>query len=115
MEHTKQILPLLFILSMLHYATSSYFGDPFTHQIDESSRIGWLFSDISLTAKKTQKALLELRREIEDDSSLKILNGKCRDKLNYLYGDIDRNNDEFVLLECIQTFKVFIIFKKALV
>jgi len=34
------------------------------------------------------------------------MNGKCRDKLNRLCGDINKNNDELMLLECIQTFKV---------
>lgn len=108
MEHIKQILYVLLILSVLHCTTSAYYGDAFTQQTDEPSKIGWLFSNAAIIAKRTQRNILESRREPEIEGLLMITNGKCRDKLNHLCGDIGRNNDELVLLECIQTFKVCI-------
>lgn len=107
MEHRRQVLSAILILSMLHCTTSTYFGDVFTQQTDEPSKIGWLFSDSSFRAKRIQRAIsYERKRESEDDGSPKIINGQCRDKLNRLCGDIEGNNDELQLLECIQTFKV---------
>lgn len=108
MEHTGQVLSALLILSVLHCTTSTYFGDAFAQQVDEPSEIGWLFSDGSVRARRIRSAGYDHKRESEDDGSPKIINGQCRDKLNRLCGDIDRNNDELVLLECIQTFKVHV-------
>jgi len=104
MEHTGQVLFAIFILSVIHSTTSTYFRDVFA-QSDESSKIGWLFSDSSVRARRVQRAVHDRKRESEDDGSPKI-NGQCLRKLNLLCGDIDRNNDELMLLECIQTFKV---------
>lgn len=112
MEHTKQIFYILLILSVLHCTISAYYGDAFAQQTDEPSKIGWLFSNAAVTAKRTQRNILETRREPEIEGLLMITNGKCRDKLNHLCGDIGRNNDELVLLECIQTFKVCIKYRK---
>lgn len=107
MEHTGQVLFAIFILSVIHCTTSTYFGDVFTQQSDEPSKIGWLFSDSSVRARRVERAVsYDRKRESEDDGSPKIISGQCRDKLNRLCGDIDRNNDELMLLECIQTFKV---------
>lgn len=106
MECTRQTLSALLILLVLHCTISAYLGGVFAEQADEPFRIGWLFSDATVRAKRSQRAVLEPRREFEDDGSLRFMNGKCRDKLNHLCGDIDRNNDELLLLECIQTFKV---------
>lgn len=105
MEHTRQLLSMLFVLLLLHCTSSTYFEDAFAQQLDEPARISWLFSNISARAKR---AVVDLRNELDDDGSPRIINGKCRDKLNRLCGDIDRNNDELMLLECIQTFKVCI-------
>lgn len=102
MECTRQIFSALLILLALHCTTSTYIGD--TQQIDEPSKIGWLFSDASIRTKRVQRALVS-RREFDDDDLPKI-SGSCRDKLNHLCGNIDKNNDELMLLECIQTFKV---------
>lgn len=112
MEHTRQVLSAIFILSVLHCTVSTYFGDVFAQQADEPSKIGWLFSDSSVRTKRIQRAISEHKRESEDDGSPKIINGQCRDKLNRLCGDIDGNNDELMLLECIQTFKVCIVTQK---
>jgi hypothetical protein len=109
MEHTRQVLSAILILSVLHCTVSTYFGDVFAQQADEPSKIGWLFSDSSIRTKRIQRAISERKRESEDDGSPKIINGQCRDKLNRLCGDIDGNNDELMLLECIQTFKVCIL------
>lgn len=109
MEYIRQIISILLVLSLLHYTKSAYFGDAFSQQGDEPSRISWLFSDGSLTAgvKRVQRAALDLRRESDNDALPRIINSKCRAKLNYLCGNIDKNNnDELTLLECIQTFKV---------
>lgn len=108
MEHTGQVLFAILILSVLHCTTSAYFGDVFAQQADEPSKIGWLFSDNSVQVKRIQRSPYDRKRESEDDGSPKIINGQCRDKLNQLCGDIDRNNDELMLLECIQTFKVYV-------
>lgn len=105
MEYTRQTLPALLILLVLH-CTLAYLENAFTEQVDEPYRISWLFSDTSIRAKRVQRSILEPRRVFTDDGSLRFMNGKCRDKLNRLCGDIDRNNDELLLLECIQTFKV---------
>ncbi|XP_032671298.1 Golgi apparatus protein 1 [Odontomachus brunneus] len=105
MEHIKQIFYIFLILSVLHCTISAYYGDAFAQQTDEPSKIGWLFSNAAVTVKRTQRNILETRREPEIESLPMITNGKCRDKLNHLCGDIGRNNDELVLLECIQTFK----------
>jgi len=108
MERIRQIISILFVLSLLHYAKSAYFGDAFSQQADEPSRISWLFSDASLTAgvKRVQRDI-GLGREPENNGLPRIINSKCRAKLNYLCGNIDKNNnDELTLLECIQTFKV---------
>ena len=107
MEHTRQILFAILVLSVLHCTTSTYFGNVFAQQVDEPSKIGWLFSDNFVQVKRIQRSPYNLKRESEDDGSPKIINGQCRDKLNQLCGDIDRN-DELVLLECIQTFKVYV-------
>jgi len=106
MEHTGQVLFAILILSVLHCTTSTYFGNVFAQQADEPYEIGWLFSDNFAQIKRIQRSPY-LKRESEDDGSPKI-NGQCRDKLNQLCGDIDRNNDELMLLECIQTFKVYV-------
>lgn len=99
MECIKQIFSALFILLTLHY-TSAYIGD--AQQIDEPSKIGWLFSDVS-KIKRVQRGVIN---RYDDDDSPKIITASCRDKLNRLCGNIDKNNDELMLLECIQTFKV---------
>lgn len=106
MGHTGQVLFAIFILSVLHCTTSTYFGGVFAHQSDEPSQIGWLFSDGTVRARRVERSAYDRKRESEDDGSPKIINGQCRDKLNRLCGDNDRNNDELMLLECIQTFKV---------
>lgn len=106
MERTRQIFSALLILLTLHYTVSTYVGD--AQQIDEPSKIGWLFSDASVKIKRVQRALLNSRRGFEDDGSPKTISGSCRNKLNDLCGNIDNNNDELMLLECIQTFKVYI-------
>lgn len=107
MEHPGQVLYAVLILSVLHCTTSTYFEDVFAQQADEPSKIGWLFSDSPARARRIQRAVYDRKRESEDDGSPKIINGQCRDKLNRLCGDIDRN-DELMLLECIQTFKVYV-------
>lgn len=95
----------LVILLTLHCTTSTYrFVDEFAVQADEPSRIGWLFS--AARNKRIARSPLDARKDFDDDNSPKIINGKCRDKLNRLCGDINKNNDELMLLECIQTFKV---------
>lgn len=109
MEYTRQIFSALLILLTLHYTTSTYIGD--IQQFDEPSKIGWLFSDASIKTKRVQRAL-DSRRDFEDDDLPKIINGNCRDKLNRLCGNIDKNNDELMLLECIQTFKVCVHLKR---
>jgi len=103
MGHISGILSGLIILLTLHCTTSTYFGDEFAKQTDESFRIGWLFSSVE---PRRIKRSVDLRKEFDDDNSPKVMNGKCRDKLNRLCGDINKNNDELMLLECIQTFKV---------
>jgi len=108
MEHMGQVLFAILILSVLHCTTSTYFGNVFAQQVDEPSKIGWLFSDNFVQVKRIQRSpYRDFKRESEDDGSPKIT-GQCRDKLNQLCGDIDKNNDELVLLECIQTFKVYV-------
>lgn len=104
MECTRQIFSALLILLALHYTTSTYIGE--TQQIDEPSKIGWLFSDASIKTKRVQRSV-GLRRGFDNDDLSKI-SGSCRDKLNRLCGSIDKNNDELTLLECIQTFKVYV-------
>jgi len=106
----RQVLFAILILSILHCTTSAYFEDVFAQQVDEPSKIGWLFSDRSIRVRRIQRATFDHKRESEDDGSPKIINGQCRDKLNRLCGDMDKNNDELMLLECIQTFKVYICF-----
>lgn len=108
MECTRQIFSALLILLTLHCIISTYVGDA---QEIEPSKIGWLFSDAS-KIKRVQRALINSRREFEDDNSPKTISGSCRNKLNDLCGDIDKNNDELMLLECIQTFKVCVKRKK---
>lgn len=115
MECTRQIFSALLILLTLHYTSSTYIGD--AQQVDEPSKIGWLFSDASIKTKRVQRVLLDSRRDdgriFEDDGNLpKIISGNCRDKLNRLCGNIDKNNDELMLLECIQTFKVCVYLKR---
>lgn len=107
MGHTGQVLSAILVLSVLHCTTSTYFGDVFAQQGDEPTKIGWLFSDSSVRAKRIQRSVYDRKKESEDDGSPKIMNSQCHDKLNRLCGDIDRNNDELMLLECIQTFKVY--------
>jgi len=111
MERTRQITSILFVLSLLHYTKSAYFEDAFSQQADESSKISWLFSSTSPArvtgVKRIQRTLLDLGREPENDGLPRVINNKCRAKLNYLCGKTDKNNnDELTLLECIQTFKV---------
>lgn len=108
MECTRQIVSALLILLTL-YCTISTYGD--AQEIDEPSKISWLFSDAS-RIKRVQRALINSRREFEDDNLPKTISGSCRNKLNDLCGDIDKNNDELMLLECIQTFKVYVKRKK---
>lgn len=103
MERTRQLLCMLFGLLLLHCTSSTYFGDEFARESSEPARISWLFSNTSARAKRAV-----LRNDLDDDNLPRIISGKCRDKLNRLCGDIDRNNDELMLLECIQTFKVCI-------
>lgn len=105
MERTRQIFSALLILLTLRYTISTYVGA--AQQIDEPSKIGWLFSDAS-KIKRVERALINSGRGFEDDGSPKTISGSCRNKLNDLCGNIDNNNDELMLLECIQTFKVYI-------
>lgn len=109
MEYTRQIFSALLTLLTLHYTTSTYIGD--IQQVDEPSKIGWLFSDASIKTKRVQRGI-DSRRDFEDDDLPKIINGNCRDKLNLLCGNTDKNNDELMLLECIQTFKVCVHIKR---
>lgn len=109
----RQIISILLVFSLLHYTKSTYYEDTFSQQADEPSRISWLFTDVSLTAgagvKRVQRSIIESRRELENDGLPRIINSKCRSKLSYLCGNLDKNNnDELTLLECIQTFKVFV-------
>jgi len=103
MGYINRILSGLVVLLTLHCTTSTYFGDEFAKQTDETSRIGWVFSSVG--SRRIERSV-DVRKEFDDDNLPKTINGKCRDKLNHLCGDMNKNNDELMLLECIQTFKV---------
>lgn len=99
MTNLKSILFVIFIhLSVLNCAQLSrtYFEDVSSNNGEILPRISWVFSNSVDNTVRVKRANVA-------NSNLPV---KCRQNLNRLCGDINRNNDELMLLECIQTFKV---------
>ena len=109
MEHKTNIRSILFViflhLSVLNctHLTKTYFKDEMTNNGDNIPKISWLFSNSADSSVRIKRASII---KINEDSLLKSMNIKCRQNLNRLCGDITKNNDELMLLECIQSFKV---------
>ncbi|XP_050588557.1 Golgi apparatus protein 1 [Bombus affinis] len=108
MEHKTNIRSILFViflhLSVLNctHLTKTYFKDEITNNGDNIPKISWLFSNSADSSVRIKRASII---KINEDSLLKSMNIKCRQNLNRLCGDITKNNDELMLLECIQSFK----------
>ncbi|CAL7951690.1 unnamed protein product [Xylocopa violacea] len=106
MEHKTNIRSILFIiflhLSVLNCAhlTRTYFNDVSTNNSDNMPKISWLFSN-----SVDSSSIRVKRASIPDNSLLKFMNMNCRQKLNRLCGDMSKNTDELMLLECIQNLK----------
>lgn len=78
-------------------------------KVEQLSKVGWVF-DSESGLKRSKRAVHE-PFEISKPQE-KILNPfddpLCRGDLRRLCGNIDKHNDDLLLLECIQTFKVCI-------
>ncbi|XP_076655241.1 Golgi apparatus protein 1 [Halictus rubicundus] len=97
MTHLKSILFVICIhLSVLNCAqlTRTYIKDVSPNSGDIIPSISWVFSN-------SVDSLVRVKRA----SVLNYLPPKCRQNLSRLCNDININNDELTLLECIQTFK----------
>lgn len=107
MKSLKNLLfAIVLHLSVLNCALSSksYFDDAFANNGEIAPRISWLFSnsiDNFVRVKRMNAGL----RYLPDESLLKFMSAKCQQNLSRLCGDLNKNNDELMLLECIQTFK----------
>ncbi|XP_076234853.1 Golgi apparatus protein 1 [Calliopsis andreniformis] len=101
MEYMTSFRGILFVilihLSLLNCAqlARTYFKDESTSNDEVIPRISWVFSNsVDSTVRVKRASVVNYN-----------LPAKCRSTLNRLCGNIDRNNDELMLLECIQTFK----------
>lgn len=108
MEHKTNIRSILFViflhLSVLNctHLTKTYFKDEITNNGDNIPKLSWLFSNSADSSVRIKRASII---KLNEDSLLKSMNIKCRQNLNRLCSDITKNNDELMLLECIQSFK----------
>ncbi|XP_043596115.1 Golgi apparatus protein 1 [Bombus pyrosoma] len=108
MEHKTNIRSILFViflhLSVLNctHLTKTYFKDEITNNGDSIPKLSWLFSNSADSSVRIKRASII---KLNEDSLLKSMNIKCRQNLNRLCSDITKNNDELMLLECIQSFK----------
>ncbi|XP_033338391.1 Golgi apparatus protein 1 [Megalopta genalis] len=97
MTNLKSILIVIFIhLSVLNCAqsTRTYVKNVPPNSGDVIPSISWVFSDPVDSIRRVKRA-----------SVLNYLPPKCRQNLSRLCNDININNDELTLLECIQRFK----------
>ncbi|XP_043249603.1 Golgi apparatus protein 1 [Colletes gigas] len=100
MEYTTNLKSILFVifihLSVLNCAhlSRTYFKNVSTNSGDVP-KISWVFSNFVDNTVRVKRANVA-------NSYLPV---KCRQNLSRLCGDVTRNNDELMLLECIQTFK----------
>lgn len=91
----------LSVLNCTHL-TKTYFKDEITNNGDNIPKLSWLFSNSADSSVRIKRASII---KLNEDSLLKSMNIKCRQNLNRLCSDITKNNDELMLLECIQSFK----------
>ncbi|CAK9831500.1 Golgi apparatus protein 1 [Anthophora retusa] len=110
MEYKTNLSILLVIflhLSVLNCAhlTETYFKDVSTNNGENMPKISWLFSNSADSSVRVKRANI-VKVDLSEDSLLRFIkSSKCRQNLNHLCGDISENNDELMLLECIQNFK----------
>ena len=101
MDYTTSLKSILFViflhLSVLNCAQLSrtYFNDVSNSGGDVVPRINWLFSNSADSTVRVKRANVV-------NSYLPV---KCRQTLSRLCDEINRNNDELILLECIQRLK----------
>ncbi|CAK9798296.1 Golgi apparatus protein 1 [Anthophora plagiata] len=94
-------------LSVLNCAhlTETYFKDVSTNNGENMPKISWLFSNSADSSVRVKRASI-VKVDLSEDSLFRFIkSSKCRQNLNHLCGDISENNDELMLLECIQNFK----------
>ncbi|XP_053972285.1 Golgi apparatus protein 1 [Hylaeus volcanicus] len=99
MTYLNSILFVIFIqLSVLNCAhlSRTYINDLSTNSGDIVPRISWLFSNSVDSTVRVKRASI---------ANSYLLPDKCLQNLNRLCGDVNRDDDELRLLECIQTFK----------
>ncbi|CAK9816133.1 Golgi apparatus protein 1 [Anthophora quadrimaculata] len=110
MEYKTNLSILLVIflhLSVLNCAhlTETYFKEVSTNNGENMPKISWLFSNSADSFVRVKRASI-VKVDLSEDSLLRFIkSSKCRQNLNHLCGDISENNDELMLLECIQNFK----------
>lgn len=95
----RYVLFVIFIqLSALNCAQlpRTYLNDVSTNNGEIAPRISWLFSNSADTVRVKRASAVNYYN----------LPVKCQQTLGRLCGDINGNNDELMLLECIQAFKV---------
>ncbi|KOC67661.1 Golgi apparatus protein 1 [Habropoda laboriosa] len=94
----------LSVLNCTHL-TRTYFKDVSRNNGESIPNISWLFSNSIDSFDRVKRAVIA-KGDLSDDSFLKFIkSSKCRKNLNNLCGNISENNDELMLLECIQNFK----------
>lgn len=108
MEHKTNIRSILFViflhLSVLNctHLTKTYFKYVSRNNGDNIPKIGWLFSNSIDSSIRVKRNIIQS----PEDSLLKSMNIKCQQTLKRLCIDVTKDNDELMLLECIQNFKV---------
>lgn len=112
MEHKINFRSVLFVifihLSVLNctHLSRTYFKDVFTNSADDMPKISWLFSDSVDNSIRVKRASINSQPE---NSLLQSMSNTCQKNLNQLCGNIVGSNDELMLLECIQNFKVYVL------
>nr|ARK19823.1 venom protein [Ampulex compressa] len=110
MEYMKDfrniVFRILVHLLVLNYVSSSrtYADDVSADETEIQPRISWVFSNPTDRYIRYKRSSL-MRDHLSDEGLSKLKNLKCQQNLSRLCGDINKNNDELVLLECIQMFK----------
>lgn len=110
MERTKYFSSILFtiflqllLFTSLACTSNVYSENASTNENEITPQISWVFSKSSADSLHRVKRNSMYKRE---NNLLSFMLPKCQMNLKELCEDIDKN-DELVLLECIQTLKVY--------
>ena len=95
---------------ILQSVNTSYFNDIFKNdKVEQSAQLGWVFDGKSLVERSKRSPFQSRDVNIPQEKVQNPFNDPvCRNDLRRLCGSIDKHNDDLLLLECVQTFKVCI-------